>query len=131
MTENANERIKILREALGLSQTEFGAELGVTAAAISRVEKGINQASDRLILSVCKNRWHGRRVSEAWLRSGEGEMFLATSDAEEVAAFVGEVLGDDRETLKKAVLVEIARMPPEAWDWIEDVIERIIKKRAD
>ena len=51
-----NERLKELRNYLGLSQEAFGETVGVTKAAISRIESGINSLSDRMILSIVTQR---------------------------------------------------------------------------
>lgn len=67
-----NERLKTARKSLGLSQTEFGARIGVTDGAISRLEKGSNNLTDQMILSVCRE----FSINETWLRTGNGEMFI-------------------------------------------------------
>ena len=78
-----NERLKELRNYLGLSQEAFGETVGVTKAAISRIESGINSLSDRMILSIVTQ----HNVSEEWLRTGNGSMFNALSADEEVIEF--------------------------------------------
>lgn len=68
-----NERIMALRKALKLSQAEFGDKIGLTRSGISNVESGIRQVQERhirLILSAFPE------VSEHWLRTGEGDMFI-------------------------------------------------------
>jgi transcriptional regulator with XRE-family HTH domain len=60
-----------LRQKYGPSQAKFGELLGVSHAAISLIEKGKTQISDRhikLISSVLG-------ISEDWLRTGTGSMF--------------------------------------------------------
>mgnify|MGYP000010319743 CR=1 FL=1 len=74
-----NERLKELRNYLGLSQEAFGETVGVTKAAISRIESGINSLSDRMILSIVTQ----HNVSEEWLRTGNGSMFNAMSEDED------------------------------------------------
>ena len=73
-----NERVKLLRGELGLTMEKFGDAVGVKKAAISKLEKGENNVTNQMILSICNTAWEGgRRVSEQWLREGVGEMFLA------------------------------------------------------
>jgi transcriptional regulator with XRE-family HTH domain len=72
-----NERLKIARRALGLNQTEFGDRIGVTAAAISKLEIGERNFTDQMILALCKE----YNINEAWLRTGIGEMFVVTENA--------------------------------------------------
>lgn len=69
-----NERIKELRERLGMSQTEFAESLNLKRNSISLIEVGKRNPSDRTILDIC-SKFH---VSEDWLRSGTGEVFLET-----------------------------------------------------
>lgn len=69
-----NERIKELRERLGMSQTEFAESLNLKRNSISLIEVGKRNPSDRTILDIC-NKFD---VSENWLRNGTGEVFLET-----------------------------------------------------
>ena len=72
-----NERIKQVRKALGLNQTEFGEKIGVTQGAIAAYESGKRTPLDAAVRSICKT-WS---VNEVWLRTGDGEMFdTAKSD---------------------------------------------------
>ena len=72
-----NERLKEVRKVLGLNQTEFGERIGVSAAAISKVERGKNDLTDQMIFDMCKE----FGIDEQWLRTGEGEVFVITEDA--------------------------------------------------
>ena len=69
-----NERIKELRDALGITLEEFGSRLGVTRTAISRLERGNRGVTDQMAISICRE----FGVNETWLRTGEGEMFEQT-----------------------------------------------------
>lgn len=74
---NINERIRDLRKSLKLSQEEFGNRLGVTKASISRLESGINNVTEQMIKSVCRE----YNVNYAWLKEGVGEMFISSDDS--------------------------------------------------
>lgn len=51
-----NERIKLLRKTfLKLNQENFGKRLGVTNAAISKIEAGINQVTDQMVKLFVEN----------------------------------------------------------------------------
>lgn len=65
-----NERIKAIREALGLSQTVFAQKISVSRSAVCKMESGENSPSDQTIALICKE----LSVNEEWLRSGTGEM---------------------------------------------------------
>lgn len=66
-----NKRIKDLRKHLGLTQEKFGERIGIGGSAISNIEAGTRGVTDQLRLSICRE----FRVSEAWLRTGEGDKF--------------------------------------------------------
>ena len=83
-----NERIRELRKHLNLTLEEFGKKVGVTKAAIGRIEKGERSVTDQMFLSICRE----FNVNEEWLRTGEGEMFSLQEDEE--AAYVAELLDD-------------------------------------
>lgn len=78
-----NERIKKLRKHLDLTQQEFADRIGVKRNTIANYEIGRNVPIDS-VLSLIVREFH---VSEAWLRSGEGEMFApaATSALDNLA----------------------------------------------
>lgn len=71
-----NERVKQLRKELNLSGEKFGARLGVKRSAISDIERGRNNITEQMILSICRE----FGVNEQWLRTGEGNMFLTGDD---------------------------------------------------
>lgn len=66
-----NERIKTLRNHLGLSGEKFGNAIGVKKAAISKIENNLTGVTEQNIKSICRE----FNVNEEWLRNGTGEMF--------------------------------------------------------
>ncbi|ERJ83210.1 DNA-binding helix-turn-helix protein [Peptostreptococcaceae bacterium oral taxon 113 str. W5053] len=71
-----NQRVKELRQALGLSGEKFAEPLGVQRNAISRIETGKNGLSEQMIKLICTT----YNVNENWLRTGEGDMFNQTKN---------------------------------------------------
>ena len=69
-----NARIKEVREAKGLSQADFAEMLNLKRNSISLIELGKRNPSDRTILDICNT----FSVSEEWLRTGKGKMFIET-----------------------------------------------------
>lgn len=68
-----NERLKLLRKSLGLTQEEFADRLGIKRSAVSNYEIGRNVPIDAVVSLICRE----FRVNGEWLRSGVGEMFVA------------------------------------------------------
>lgn len=70
-------RIKLVRNQLGLSQTDFGAKIGVTIGVIRNLETNKTQLTSPLFELFCSI----YNVNPNWLRTGEGDMFLPTEDS--------------------------------------------------
>lgn len=98
-----NERIKELRKALGLNQTEFGEKIGIKQGSVAGYESGVRTPLDSVVLSMCRE----FNVNEKWLRTGEGEMFLPVPEEDEVASYVAELLEPDNPFTD--LIVEIMR----------------------
>lgn len=73
------DRIKQIRLTLGLTQSDFGSQIGLSQAGISALEKGIRNITDRNIQLICEK----FNANEEWLRNGEGEMFLDVSEEDD------------------------------------------------
>ena len=70
------ERIKEVRNSLGLTLEKFGDRLGVTKVAISNIEKGNRNLTEQMTKSICRE----FGVDYMWLTTGDGEMFIDTDD---------------------------------------------------
>lgn len=69
-------RIKELRRALNLTQEQFASRLRITKGFLSNLEKGVRIPSEQLIRLISLE----YVVSENWLTTGEGEMFLSPEE---------------------------------------------------
>lgn len=67
-----NERFALIRNSLNLTTRKFGERINVTGGAVTNMEKGKRNITDRVISDVCRE----FNVSEEWLREGVGEMFI-------------------------------------------------------
>lgn len=72
-----NERIKQLREYLGITLEEFGRRIGITRSSVSNIESGRREPSEQTIRSICRE----FDVNENWLINGLGEVFLPKSES--------------------------------------------------
>ena len=74
---NIVERIKWLRKnKLKLTQQEFASQIKVSRSNYGNIETGQIRITDRVISDIC-DAFH---ISEAWLRTGEGEMFVQAKE---------------------------------------------------
>ena len=116
-----DERIKVLRKQLKLTQQEFAERIGIKAGAISNYEIGRNEPVDSVIALICRE----FRVSEEWLREGTGEMFVALTDEEELMELFAVSAGDQSEIAakKRALVRVILRLGAESVSALADIAE--------
>lgn len=117
------ERIRGLRTSLGLSLEAFGEKLGVTRAAMSNIERGQRNLTDQMAKSICRE----FNVSERWLRTGEGEMFLKLSRDDEIAAYVGRVLKDESAFYQQKLLHILTKLSPEQLTILEKYADFLLE----
>ena len=117
------ERLRLLRTTLGLTLEQMGGRLRLHKTALSKIERGENGMGDRLIAQICGQSWDGKRVSEQWLRTGDGEMFRQQTDDEEIIAFAERLVADERSPVVRKIILAMARVPYECWDEIESAIK--------
>lgn len=121
-----NNRIKLLRSVLGLTQQKFADRLGVKGNTISQYESGRNAPVDSVVSLICLE----FNVSETWLRTGEGEMFVQKSRDKEIEDFVDSILQGTPDFRRKFISV-LARMTPDEWRILEaKVLELADEVRA-
>lgn len=118
-----NERIKALRSALGLNQTDFGAAIGVKQSTVTGYENGTRTPIDAVIASICRE----FNVSEAWLRTGEGAMFLERSRDEELSAFFGDLLAGQPD-FKRRLITVLSRLDESEWELLEQMADKLVEE---
>lgn len=89
------QRLKRIRKALGMNQTKFAEYLGITQTAYSMIENGIRPFADKYIKVICAS----FNVSESWLRTGKGEMFLASPYEKEFSEIFAHLTTDTQQYL--------------------------------
>jgi len=72
MDYSINQRIKELREKIGLNQREFSNLLSLSGGYIAGIEVNLRKVNDRLIKLIISQ----FGVNEEWLRFGNGEIFI-------------------------------------------------------
>lgn len=126
---DVNKRITELRKALKLSQTEFGANLGVTRGVINNIDLNIVRADSKplLLQQICKT----YNVNREWLESGEGEMFRSRASEDELTAILTGLTALDNKSFAKQMIAALAQLTPEQWADIERFFRNIIKAQQD
>lgn len=118
------ERIKDVRNSLGLTLEEFGEKLGVTKTAISRLEKGERSLTEQMTKSICRE----FSVDYMWLTTGEGEMFVESDD--DFFERIDRIMAGENESRKNMIktLLYASDADIEAFDRLVDYY---ISLRAD
>lgn len=119
-----NERIKKLRQALGLSQDEFGRRLGVTRGAVTNIELNKVEPKPLFVDLICRE----FNVSETWLRTGEGEMFQPKSRNEELFEFAAKVAEGDPSSIQAQLLAVMARLTDQQWEVLAQVAREFVEE---
>ena len=121
-----NTRIAAVIQASGLTKTAFAERLNVSQSFISRLAIGASVPSDRTIVDICRE----FGVSEQWLRTGEGEMFLRLSREEEITKFAMSVIRDPDSQFQRQLLAAMARLDPTQWKLMEQMLDDLIRQRT-
>ena len=119
-----NFRIAAVINASGLTKTAFAERLKVSQQHISRLAKD-GTPSDRTIVDICRE----FGVSEHWLRTGEGEMFVRLSREEEITKFLMTVIRDPDSEFQRQLLATMAKLEPAQWKLMEQMLDNLISQR--
>ena len=121
-----NERIKLLRKTLGLSQDKFGSALGITGASVSRIESGINNPSESTLKLICTT-YH---VYYLWLTTGQGPM-LEDDVAARIDRIVEKGAPNADAVFKAQVKAYAALMSDDDWILFRDMVEQVRRAKKE
>lgn len=125
MTEN--ERVKVLRKSLGLTQEKFSQALGCKRNTISQTESGVNNLSPQMFKAICRE----FDVNEDWLRDGIEPMFKQLSRSEELAIFFADVLKDEDDSFRKRFITALAKLDVSDWEVAERFCNSLLEQKKD
>lgn len=121
-----NERLKILRLALKLSQEEFGNVVGVSNTAISKLEKSERNVTDQMVISICRE----FNVNENWFRYGEGSMFIELPEEDEYFKAATQIAKANDKLIMQA-LIEYWKLDDNGKKLMKDFIVHIVEKSKE
>ena len=119
-----NSRIAAVINASGLTKTAFAERLKVSQQHISRLAKD-GTPSDRTIVDICRE----FGVSEHWLRTGDGEMFVRLSREEEITKFAMSIVRNPDSEFQRQLLATMAKLEPAQWKLMEQMLDNLISQR--
>jgi transcriptional regulator with XRE-family HTH domain len=78
--KGVSKRVEQLRSYLGFNQEDFGAKLGMTKSAISKIEKGWAALTEKNAMLICQR----FGANKDWLLTGRGEMLQDKLEADAI-----------------------------------------------
>ena len=112
-------RLKEIRKANNLTMEKFGERIGLKKTAISQMENGVTNVSERNIKSICRE----FNINERWLRTGEGSMNVELTRNQELQMLVNNILREQDESFKKDFTTALLKMSPEGWNALEQFLK--------
>ncbi len=116
---NIQERLRYLRKHLNLTTRAFGAAISMSGGAITNMEKGTRNVTERTIRDVCRE----YNVNPDWLVNGVGPMFQDITDELDISDEVKQLAkqysmlsSDDRKLVKEMInsLAEKIKKPADS-----------------
>lgn len=121
---DTKERLKELRKALNLNQTEFAKRINRSQGVFSQYEIGVRELNDRTITDICRE----FNVNEGWLRTGEGVMFNPPKDTDtELSEAIADLIVSDDEFTKRLILAYV-KLPKEHREAFKNFIGGVMKE---
>ena len=112
-----NERIKQIRIEHNLSQIEFGKRLGISDAAVSKIESGKNNPAETTIKLICRE----FDIEYQWLMYGTGPKSTHDMTVEDL---VEKHMPEESE-FTKSIMKAFAKLPDTEWTTLMKLVNEI------
>lgn len=99
-----------------MTMDAFGEKIGVGKTAISKIENGERNVTDQMAKSICRE----FNVSESWLRTGEGEMFIQLDPEDELMEWAGRLLAAQPDDFRRRFVKVLSQLTDEQWKILEE-----------
>ena len=116
-----NDRFKLIRKELGLSQETFGSRIGITNSAVSKIEKGENKVTESLI-KLLRSEY---KVDPFWLETGIWDDKFTAIPETIIDSLVDEYKLDDYD---RFIIEAYVEAPPEQQKAIKDFLLTLAEK---
>lgn len=123
-----NERVKILRKELHMTQEDFSAKINISRGNLASIEVSRVAVTDRVASDICRC----FNVSEIWLRTGEGGMYSEDPVQDRFIAQVGDYASENADKRKKVIISHVMSMldkvPDEFFEYFAESLIEIAKE---
>ena len=116
--ETINERIAWCIKDAGIKKAEFARRLNLSQPFVSELCSGKNNPSDRTIADICRE----FNISEAWLRTGEGEPHIALDEDAELQEVFAQISVSNDDLIRRII---------KAYWFLDEKEKAAIKKLID
>lgn len=117
-----HERIKAIRKQFGLTQQQFADRLKVSRNNIAGYESGNSRPGNSAISLICRE----FNVSETWLRTGEGKMFVSRDRSEAIAQEVSRFMADHPDSFRERLISLLIRLDEKQWEVLEHYARQLV-----
>lgn len=123
------ERIRYFRkDILHMTQERFGRELGVSRDVIKNIELNLlsrPEQKEPLYKLMCEK----FGLTEDWLKTGNGEMYIQRTRNEKITDFAVDLLKDEEESFRRKLVEALADLDIEEWELLEKIAEKAAQKK--
>lgn len=110
------DRIALIIEKRNVKRSEFAKAIKISPASVTQMCSGLINPSSQTIELICQK----FRVSETWLRTGEGSMDLDSPQRERLENFFADVLTTAPDE-RSAFIAALDTLPSDFWPMIADL----------
>ena len=122
-----SERIKYLRkDILHMTLEKFGESFGVKKSTLSIIENGKSNITDQMRKGIC----NAYNVSEQWLLTGEGDMFVSQDHRAQLVAWADRFLKDTNDSFRWRFVSLLMSLPEEWWDTLAEKAKEILAEET-
>ena len=125
------DRLKELRKTEKLTQQELADKLKIGRSNVASYETGKNELSSAVISLICRT----FSVSETWLRTGEGSMYIEDREEKQFVALMRDALSSEPKDFRKRFISTLAELNSDEWSLLEKIVkifsEKDQEKRRD
>lgn len=120
-----NNRMREIRKALKLTQVEFGEKIDAQQSHVAAMELGRRDITEKTKKLICLQ----FRVNQEWLETGQGEMFKADLESDDIVELYSQIkdriprrmLRQVKESLEKA-----STFTEKEWEALSILAEKIL-----
>ncbi|MBS6215386.1 MAG: helix-turn-helix transcriptional regulator [Clostridiales bacterium] len=122
MNDDIGTRISELIASLGIKKVRFAEQIKVDQSYVTQLTSGKRTPSDRTIADICRE----FNVSEHWLRTGDGPMYVEMSRSDEIAAFMGDVLSSSKPDFRQTLISVLTQLDEHEWEALESITTKFM-----